>query len=839
MKKARKMVARTVCATWAAMFCTGAFAACQETFEFAKRRDAFRLVGAVYTNRAEAASQVTVEADGLHARFDSDKLPVRPDWSTFTFGSSYGAAQDWYGHRLRLVFRRRPFSRSTRGMALNFMDPDGETFQFIAHHVEEDTAVNELLFDFTVDPHRVSGSPWGGGAKANGKMDRPVRLTGLHTHFGGVDGPGEVVLVRLEDVPPRAPDALARTIRSTEPISTDGTYPGAEPFHGPEALEFRIEPATYCGPITLTLSSGSTASVSSGRMTKFTAVATNGVVRFACGLPFENLYQFYRLVNAEGRSLKICEAKGLFRQSAAEALRLEVETGNRFGVCRTERAHERPVVLLRNPSGERLHWKTNLVFTDVLDHRFTIPFDRDVLPGETVRVAVPWPLPAKGMWYVRAELKDPDGGRVRHDARFAWIECNERTPYVAKPKFRMGIHWHSTYYLPDLVDPVIEAMVMAGAKFTRMDYGCMFSDVARADGTYDWSKTDDMVGRVRAAGLATDCIIWGAPGWAVDPALRAARTKYPRSGCTPTRPGLFRDFCRAMGARYGTKIDYYEIGNEWDLAPALRLSPSEALALQREAYEGLHAGCADVCVTPNGWASLSARSTEEPARGNPGIVQFFAAHPDCYDAWVFHNHSAFPSFERAVQTTYFPLCTNEVFAAKPWVCNEAALTNHGNGEPEVARTVWAKILYAWNWGSRDYIWYNLRATGWLEGGEPGYGLMTAGLKPRASYAAYAALAKIFQGLDADGRLLSDRGLQLLRFKGAKGTFSGLVLAGWNWGTETPRIVQVKTDARRAELSDHFGNRTAVEIRNGVVDMPLNADPRALLLDGATFARLAN
>ena len=154
-------------------------------------------------------------------------------------------------------------------------------------------------------------------------------------------------------------------------------------------------------------------------------------------------------------------------------------------------------------------------------------------------------------------------------------------------------------------------------------------------------------------------------------------------------------------------------------------------------------------------------------------------------------------------------------------------------------TVWAKTLYAWSWGSRDYIWYNLRATGWLEGGEPGYGLITAGFRPRAGYAAYAALTAIFQGLDADGRLIARHPLHLYRFKGGKDGFRGIVLAGWDWGAETPHGVRVRTDAARASISDHMGNRSAVTIKDGVIELPLDLNPKALLLDSATTAILAD
>ena len=261
------------------------------------------------------------------------------------------------------------------------------------------------------------------------------------------------------------------------------------------------------------------------------------------------------------------------------------------------------------------------------------------------------------------------------------------------------------------------------------------------------------------------------------------------------------------------------------------------MRLQREAVEGIHGACPAACVTPNGWATASTGDTEDwdGTRRNPGLIERFAEEPDLYDTWMLHCHGSFGSYVENLQKRFFPLRERTGMKKKPWVSNETAQTSFGNGELDVARTVWAKTLYAWSWGSRDYIWYNLRATGWLEGSEPGYGLITADFHPRAGYAAYAALTAIFQGLDADGRLISRHPLHLYRFKGGKGGFRGVVLAGWDWEAEKPRVIRIRTDAKRASLADYMNNRTEIAIADGVAAFPVDADPKALILDGATTA----
>lgn len=47
--------------------------------------------------------------------------------------------------------------------------------------------------------------------------------------------------------------------------------------------------------------------------------------------------------------------------------------------------------------------------------------------------------------------------------------------------------------------------------------------------------------------------------------------------------------------------------------------------------------------------------------------------------------------------------------------------------------------------------------------------------------------------------------------------------------ETPRRMRLRTDAKRAEISDYMGNRTEVPVVDGEVEFVLDANPKALLL----------
>ena len=391
-----------------------------------------------------------------------------------------------------------------------------------------------------------------------------------------------------------------------------------------------------------------------------------------------------------------------------------------------------------------------------------------VRPGETVRLPIAWPLPAKGLWFAEAEVQGEDGSVATKSSHFAWIDLHEAGLRLEKPKFRMGINFHGQRYQPNWLKPAFEALVASGAKFCRVDGGFMLGSVRPSEGTWNWTYADAFIRMTQDAGLAVDAIIQGTPEWAIDKEVlkkvNPTRHRYKMAAMS----GVFREFCRALASRYGTQIDYYEIGNEWDLTPAHTLGLEQAERTLREGYEGVHAGCPTATVTTCGWATMTSRTLFDWPKPfvHEGVIEHFAGKPELYDVWA------------------------------------------------------------------------LRATGWRDGEEPGYGLLTADLHPRAGYAAFAALTAIFSGLDADGRLISEHPRHLYRFKGAKPGFRGLVLAGWNWHRTERTPVRIRTDAARAELSDHMGNRVPVRIAGGVVEFPLSPTPRALILHAATEADLA-
>lgn len=144
-----------------------------------------------------------------------------------------------------------------------------------------------------------------------------------------------------------------------------------------------------------------------------------------------------------------------------------------------------------------------------------------------------------------------------------------------------------------------------------------------------------------------------------------------------------------------------------------------------------------------------------------------------YDVHAVHAHCHEPLFSKRLDD--FFRMRRRLGDTTPWYLNEAGISSFYGNEDVAAEYVWKKILYAWAHGSRDYIWYTLRATGWNpKDFEQGFGLMTPDWNVRPAFVSFAALARLLSGAAFEG-ILRDNDLRIYRFKDAAGN---AVLAGW-------------------------------------------------------------
>lgn len=671
-----------------------------------------------------------------------------------------------------------------------------------------------------------------------------VREEAFETAFSGTKfrvtaGPATVSWRRVAAVPGRDTAVITTEARMVRVDACPFLSPGLRPVQGPGAFVVRLadlDGHALEGRFDLTLD----------------AVPGRGRAKFSCPLAREMrfsvtnaLYRFAEMTISlsSGPTRRRLALTGLFAEHATDAAHaavIDVETGNPLHITRGDA--ERPFLTVRNPSDTPLAWTGALRGEDYFGRTFATRFETKAAPGETARVALPWPLPGRGIWNVRCDLEGSDGSRAVHETAFAFLDRHDVTPFLPKPFYRIGLHESFPPYDEGVRAQTRAALVACGAKILRSNVASFEQIHWEGFDKPHWEAQDRWVAQLRADGIAIDSLIYQPTRWARAPERRN-EPDGNRTNDIPPAPGLFRRHCQRIAARYGTKIDYYEIGNEWDLIPKNVFGLDEALRLQREAWEGLKAGCPDACVSVNGWA-CAVSSEFPPGRApQPGFIEdFMSRAKGLYDVHAVHLHGSFRNYVPRVAN--LKRMRKELgIESVPWFSNETAMSRYGGLEKEVATVVWKKPLYAWAHGSTDYIWYNLRATGWDAAGvESAYGLMTADWHPRAGYAAFSALTALAEGLVADGILFEEGndhdGAARFAFRvrsPAGAAHRRIVLFGWDGLDVAVEPVRVKTDAARAETVDLMGNRRVLPVADGTVLWTPGVLPTALALEGAETA----
>ena len=504
-------------------------------------------------------------------------------------------------------------------------------------------------------------------------------------------------------------------------------------------------------------------------------------------------------------------------ETPAEALRIDVETGNDMRLVRREKG-ETPILLLHNPTEKKRRWSGGVEVTDYFGTTVAGGLDVAVDSGETAKLPIRIPG-TMGIQFVKAHVSC-EGTEAVKETRFAVVPMQNPTPPQPEDEFRIGVNWHVARYTPEDRRITADAAVAIGAKLMRGNLAS-FADCEPKEGVFDWVDVDGLVSLMESHGIAIDAIFTGVPDWA-------------RSGDPPKwgiRPCLFGSYASALARRYGKRIAYYEMGNEWDMK---HIPLDEAVRQFREVSAAIKAECPGAKVIPPGFAAES--SVRHPAsKIRSGFQEgLMEAVNDICDAHPVHIHSPYREF--AGKVDFLLKWRAERGVTVPWYANETAVSCTRLGETLAAETVWRKILHAWSLGSADYIWYNLRGTGWNpKDPEQGYGLFTADYKPRATAAAYAALTANFGGLAADGVLHDGKRRRVMRFTGERGGRRHVAIAGWDELAAAPMPIRISTDGAEAWTVDLMGNRRPVEMKDGAVAWPIMAKPSAIFFFDATFA----
>lgn len=621
-------------------------------------------------------------------------------------------------------------------------------------------------------------------------------------------------------------------------IRPDEVIPGTRPFDPPQCIEIETD---RCLPGFVELRFKA---VPKGPLYSFTGEWSR-VTRIVTDLPKGMQYRLHDLVFSRAEKTADClghiEIRGIdgfYRTDCAGACLLDVRTTSPLHVFR--QGTERPILTLQNTSNRDLTWSGTIRMADFLGHTRMLPIRTFVRAGGCCEIEVPSPPLEKGVWMAFGEVHGEDGSVAKPETRFAVLDDHGVPSRLSKGKFRMGINYHVNRYFPICRSACNEALKACGAKLVRIGLGTWRSVCGNSSsGSCDWSDADRTLDEMLSLGCDVNAGCWSIPEAYADADLRERALREDNWKVWATIPPRdtkrLEAYYEQLAKHYGTRIAYYEIGNEWDLPVFFPGSTAEAVRGFSAAARALRRGCPAACVIPCGWAGAD----DSKMIRNVGIQhEFMRSCRGLYDAHAVHLHGDFKKFRRRLTESFFPL-RQECGITVPWYANETAVSIVHVGELATAENVWKKILFSWAHGSTDYIWYNLRATGWdSRDSEQGYGMLTPDFYPRASFAAFSALSKLLSGFDFADVVLSEENREFYRFRGIREEREEQVFTGWETAVRNKtRSVRVRTDAVCAMAVDMMGNACEVPVVDGLSVWQVGNRPSAFRLIDVRFAEL--
>lgn len=608
--------------------------------------------------------------------------------------------------------------------------------------------------------------------------------------------------------------------------------PGPRRIRGPEAMLVKTDVASASGTVSLALENAHFDKETS--VWKRVSAPWKPTTRLEFGLD-RNTWWYVKSVEfkADGQmpDYRFLGVDEELKGSAAEALRVDVETGNPWHLVR-EAKGERAVFVFRNPSDCDLSWDVTTTIENYRGEKREFSERLALGVGEELRRHMADGL-GMGIRYVTV-VAAADGECATNKLQFAYVYLHEVTPLQPEDEFRMGFNMHLGRCTANHRERMISAAVALGAKICRTDilhFSCNWTKEDKVDFTQD----EKLIDRLLANGLAVNAIMWWPTPWAM---VKNADGSPVKGREWAYRPGLLRRYGEMLGERFGTKVSYYEVGNEWDMTDPKKFPFEDAVRSIREVAEGVKSKCPEAKVINPGFASES--STRHPSNVIRRNFQedLMVAVQDIVDAYAIHGHSPIGQFFGKMD--YNLKWRKERGIKLPSYYNETAISTMGFRPTDcgAASVVWKKILFALSRGSIDYIWYNLRATGYEpRDNEQGYGVFTPDWYPRSTAAAFCALAANIRHLAADGMAFDGDHRKLLRLKGVRGGRPSMAYAGWDDFAAEPRAVRIRTDAKSAYEVDLMGNRVPAEIRGGIAVWHVTVDPSAICLVGATKAEM--
>lgn len=513
------------------------------------------------------------------------------------------------------------------------------------------------------------------------------------------------------------------------------------------------------------------------------------------------------------------------RQSAAEAVDFDLETGNPIHVLK--RGEEDQLRFRFTNRGDRDgDFTFDMEYENYFGQKKTERLTASIRAGETKVLTPSWRPDSLGHWTVRARVHTPPAEISTKTRSLAYFTPSGPTPGRAE-NFLFGVCTHTRRWEEEDRKREMLAAALCGVKVVRMGLGWTVVEPSR--GEWDWELTDAIVEGYAQMGIEPQFILSSTPRWALPEHLRNDDTlKHWQHRAENLED--WKTYVRAVAKRYQGKVRFYENWNEPDLTSFSQMTLDEYVSLQKATFEALREVDPEMIVMTGGFATLN----RHPTLIYPEFQRdFLTAAKGHFDVHAFHAHGWWDSYRRQIDGKFRAIRQETGTDSVPWYSNETAMTSVFGQERRQAQNLFKKLTFAWVRGSIGYTWYDLRNDGYDPAyGEHHFGLVTNDFYPKEVYSVYNMLTTHYAGMKKVEDWSPDSHVCLYAFSND----NTILLAAWNESVyqETRQCI-VKTDAKSASLIDLMGNETPAEIREGHVVLEVSPIPRTLCLRNATRA----
>ena len=376
-------------------------------------------------------------------------------------------------------------------------------------------------------------------------------------------------------------------------------------------------------------------------------------------------------------------------------------------------------------------------------------------------------------------------------------------------EFLFSVHAHlMNYPLPE-VKKLVEYVALAGLNHVRS--GTCWPSVQPKKGVWDYRRSDEILALLTENNIEREEELFWAPPWAVDPAWK----KTGHGGIPYPQFEPYGEWVKTFVGRLKGKVRMFEIINEVNLTP---WTPEQYIDYQKFSYKKLKEANPDALLLSGSWGGIVPSVSWQE--------KLYREAPDTSDIIAVHNHCPFELDINPVKDQGVLLKRHQI--KQPWFANESAWTS--TDDAFLAETLFKRLLYNWANGSIGYTWYNLRNSGWdPKNGEHNFGLLREDLSPRAAYVTYNMLCGVYRESRFKSEINLKPDLYSFRFENREQAMIPL----WNMSRDVGcQAVALRTDAKKAETIDLYGNVSPLPVNDGVLVLNITGQPETLRLTPA-------